>query len=401
MSKKKKGYKKPNAFIYFVAIRIARLYAKIKLGLKIEKNEIKKQKGPYVIIANHESVIDFVNLVSCTNKRMAVVISNSFYQSMKINPLLKIMGVIPKQQFQTTVSDLKKMKSAVEANMPLVLYPAGLMTENGICTPIPQATGKLLKWLDVDVYLGFTKGSYLTKPKWGKGFRKGKITMNVTKLLSKQQLNDLSSDELEKLIEEKLYFNAYQNQEEDMIKHKNGNHIEGLENVLHMCPKCNKEFSMKNVSIDTMKCENCGNEVYMDEYSFLQPKTNNDVCFKYVNEWYDYIYNKLFETIKNNQTFTLEDNMVIKMINYKKHKFEEVGKGVLKLTKEGFLIKGIINNVEEEIFIPIKNIPIFPFNPGVHLELQKENVIYRCCLEKNQEIMKWIMALKIFYILNN
>jgi hypothetical protein len=89
------------------------------------------------------------------------------------------------------------------------------------------------------------------------------------------------------------------------------------------------------------------------------------------------------------------------MINYKKHKFEEVGKGVLKLTKEGFLIKGIINNVEEEIFIPIKTIPIFPFNPGVHLELQKENVIYRCCLEKNQEIMKWIMALKIFYILNN
>ena len=44
---------------YFV-----KLIAKFKFNLKIEKNEIKKLKGSYVVIANHESSIDFINMVS-------------------------------------------------------------------------------------------------------------------------------------------------------------------------------------------------------------------------------------------------------------------------------------------------------------------------------------------------
>ena len=80
------------------------------------------------------------------------------------------------------------------------------------------------------------------------------------------------------LVNKELYFNEYELQEQQMIKYKNGNDIRGLENVLYWCPKCNSEFTMKNYSYDTMKCTNCGNEVYLDEYSFLNPKTKDDVC---------------------------------------------------------------------------------------------------------------------------
>jgi hypothetical protein len=51
---------------------------------------------------------------------------------------------------------MKKMKAVVEAGQPLAIYPAGLMCEDGLSTPIPKATYKFLKWMNVDVYMART-----------------------------------------------------------------------------------------------------------------------------------------------------------------------------------------------------------------------------------------------------
>ncbi len=401
MKKEKNNFKKPNVIIYSIFYIISKLVSKLMFRLKIEKNEIKKIKGPYVVIANHQSFIDFINLACCTRKRISFVVSNSMYQSMKINPLMKLCGVIPKQQFQTNVSDMKKMRSAIQAGRPLAIYPAGLMTENGLSTPIPEATGKFLQWLGVDVYLAYTKGSYFTNPKWGKGFRKGKITLNVTKLIAKEELKNYTSDELQLIVHQSLDYNAYQQQENDMIPYKKGNSIKGLENVLYWCPKCNKEFTNKNISYDTMKCSYCGNEVYLDKFGFINPKTENDIYYKHVSDWYNKIYNNLYEEVKENNEYYLQSNMTLKMLDYKKHQFYEVGTGNVILNKEKFIINVPINNEYRVIEVPIKTIPILPFKPGVHFEIQDGNVIYRCCLDNPQEVTKWIVLLKIFYELNN
>ena len=69
MKKGKNKFKTPNIFIYGIFRLLCRIIAKFKFNLKIEKNEIKKLKGPYVVIANHESVIDFINMNSEENKK--------------------------------------------------------------------------------------------------------------------------------------------------------------------------------------------------------------------------------------------------------------------------------------------------------------------------------------------
>lgn len=400
MKKAKTRYKKPNFFIYGIFYFVSKIISKTKFNLQIKRNEIKNKKGPYVIIANHESQIDFINLAASTSKRLTFVISNSFYNSLKVNPFLKACRVIPKQQFQTNTSDMKKMKEVINNNGRLVIYPAGLMTENGVSTPMPSSTAKFLKWLNADIYVSYSDGAYFTVPKWGKGFRKGKITLDTYKLISKEQLEQCSIEKLSAMINESLYFNAYENQEKNMVYYKDGNNIKGLENVLYWCPKCNKEFSYENISIDTIKCTNCGNEVYLDNYGFLNKKTDDDICYKYVSDWTKESYDILYNEISNNSNYTLETTCTFKMLNYKKHQFEEVCKGKLKLDKEKFTISGDfdgVNNIE----VLIKTIPMLPFKPGIHLEIQDGNVIYRCCFDNGKEVIKWIDALKIFYRLNN
>lgn len=400
MKKTKNRFQKPNIIIYGILLAVCKLIAKFKFNLKIEKNEIKKLKGSYVVIANHESSIDFINMVCATNRRLSFVISNSFYQSLKIHWLIKQAGVIAKQQFQTSPTDLKKMKEAINNKRHLVIYPAGLMTANGIATPVPEATGKFLKWLNTDVYVAKTTGSYFTNPKWGKGFRKGKITLNITKLFSKEDLENKESEDIQRIVYDSLYYDAYKYQEKDLISYKNGNNIKGLENVLYWCPKCNHYFTNKNIDDSTMRCEHCGNEVNSDNYGFLHPKTNNDICFKHPSDWYRELYKKLYFDIQNDENYTLYSPMTLKMLDYKKHQFIEVSKGSVKLDKDKFVINYQLNDSNIQKEIPIKTIPILPSKPGVHFEIQDGHEIYRCCLDNGSEVTKWMDVLNIFYEIN-
>ena len=168
--KKENSSVKINSFIYSIFKFCSKIISKIKLNLKVVKNELKGNKKGFVVIANHESMIDFFALAANLPKS-SFVVSSSFYNTLPIKGLMKLAGVISKQQFQTLPSDLIKMKEVVNADIPLIIYPAGLMCEDGIATPIPESTGKFLKWLKKDVYVAKIKGTYLTKPKWSKKWR--------------------------------------------------------------------------------------------------------------------------------------------------------------------------------------------------------------------------------------
>lgn len=396
---KKTKFRKPNFFVYGVFRLASKFLSKFMFKVKVTKNEVRGKKGSYVIIANHEASIDFIALAAAVKRRINFVISNSFYQSLNIQPLIKACGVIPKQQFQTRTSDLKSMKRVVENGGVLGIYPAGLMSENGVSTAIPKASGKLLKWLDSDVYVAHISGTYLTSPKWSDTRRKGKVKLSITKLLSAEEIKNMDVENITNLVEEKLRYNAYETQEKERVIYKHGDNIEGLENVLYKCPKCGSEFSIKSKSKNILECNTCGNEAKSDKYGFLEKVKESDVIYKYPNEWYDYIQEHVLEEVKNNPYYFIQSHAKIKMIDYKKHKFVFVGDANIKLDKEKFTISGNING--EEVFkeVSIATFPMLPFKPGVHFEIQDGMDIYRIILDKSEEVMKWVMSLKALFTL--
>ena len=117
------NYTRPDPLLYRTAQLVAFVFATGVFKRKMLRNEIKDAEGPYVVIANHEAAYDFANLIGATRRRMTFVISNSFYNSLPITGVLKKLGVIPKQQFQTTISDMRRIKSVIENGESLVIYP--------------------------------------------------------------------------------------------------------------------------------------------------------------------------------------------------------------------------------------------------------------------------------------
>lgn len=386
-------YQKPNGICYGLAQTVSWFVATFIFRRKFLRNEIKGKKGPFVVIANHQAAYDFVNLIGATARPMSFVISKSFFSSLPIQGFLKKMGVIPKQQFQTTVGDLKGMKRVIEHGQPLVIYPAGLMCEDGLSTPIPKATYKFIKWMDADVYVARTQGTYFVMPKWGKGFRPGKTTMDIYKLFDKEELKSLSLEQVQSKADGALLYDAYREQERLRVPYKHNRDIRGLENVLYVCPCCGKEFTIRCEGEDTLRCEACGFTAVSDDLGFLKTAPE---AYRYVSDWSRYIYRCHQERMQSGKETVLSAKTRIYMVDEQKHKFREMGSGTLTLKDGVFCLDGVIHGETAALTIPA-NTPTLPFSPGKYLELQDGGTIYRCVLEKGHLVMKFINMLKITF----
>lgn len=390
-------YQKPSLLYYRLAQAASCVVAGCIFKRKLLRNEIRNRKGPFVVIANHQAAYDFVNLISACKRPMSFVISNSFYQSLPVKGILDKMAVIPKQQFQTAVGDLKKIRAVIQAGEPVVIYPAGLMCEDGLSTPIPAATYKLFQWLGVDVYMAKTCGTYFAMPKWASGFRPGRTTLDVYKLFDKEELAELDLDAIRQRTEEALLFDAYREQEQLLVKYKNGRNLQGLQNVLYACPHCGAEFSINLREGSTLHCQSCGYSQTSDKYGFLHKNGEIGREIRYVSDWSRQIYHALKEKLARGEDTVLSAKTSIHMVDPKKKKYVPVGEGSVTLNKERFLIEGTLHGEEVSLCIPIAGFPTLPFSPGRYLEIQDGQTIYRCVLQDGRLAMKFINMVKVFY----
>ena len=111
---------RPNLFLYRLTQCISWFVAVFVFRRRFLRNEIKGKSGPFVVIANHQAALDFTNLIGATNTPMAFVVSRSIYETLPVKRIMRRIGVIPKQQFQTNIRDLKQMRAVIDDGRVLV-----------------------------------------------------------------------------------------------------------------------------------------------------------------------------------------------------------------------------------------------------------------------------------------
>ena len=178
------------------------------------------------------------------------------------------------------------------------------------------------------------------------------------------------------------------------VKFKNGDNLKGLEYVLFRCPHCLKEKTVVNKNDNLLVCEECGYSVKGNEYGLLESFNDSKVYFTSPSEWYCTMYNYYKNEILTNGEIILNNEVEILMINYKKKKYEVVGKGIVTLNKDIIILKGDINKE-----FNISNYPYLPFIPGRHLDLQDGQDIYRLDFKEKYDITKFVMLVKIYHSL--
>lgn len=396
-----KYYKKPNGFFYFLGKLLAFLPYKILFRPKIIRNELKKEKKGCVLICNHECSLDFLYPFYATHRKCTFVLSKSFKESLFLSRFFDKLGVISKQQFQTSLLDMNKMKAVVDGGNPLVIFPAGLMCENGVSTPIPESTYRFLQFLNTNVYVGRIRGSYFVNSKWTKSLKRGRTYFETYKLFDKKDIVTTPIDQIKEKVDNALLFDAYYEQSLDLSKHHKGNDINGIEKVLYQCPHCHEEGTITVENDSTLVCKKCGFKATANKYGLLE---SDDPDFKYKNPamWDNDIYQELKKYILKNKKFSVSSKADLCIIDTRRHRFIQVGSGELYLDKEIYKYTGTCYSNNIEISNSSKHFYILPNSPVKNsLEFQDGDNIYRFILkDEGQYVTKWIHLLKIFYLLN-
>ena len=215
--------------------------------------------------------------------------------------------------------------------------------------------------------------------------------MEIYKVISKEQVNKLSLEQLYDIMAMHLRYNDYNFVSTNQIKYKNGDNVEGLEYILHQCPDCSNEFSMRS-NKNTLYCSNCNYTAKANKYGLLS-LVKGTTHYKKPSDWYLDMQSILSNKIKQTPDYSFSANGKILMIGNKR-KFVEVGYGNVTINKKNIILDGTINNKAINKILNTASYPLLPFKPGQYIELQKDLDIYRIHFDNPFDCSKFNMILK-------
>lgn len=385
--------KKPSFFFYYLAALILIPFLRIKYNYKIKKTKIIKE--PFVVIANHQAVLDPLFLAaSFFPKRLNFVGGYELLLKRKTRFFMRVFRIIPKFQYQIELNAIKQMLLVIRNGGNLALFPTGRLSNSGEGFEATPALVKLLKKLNVNVYFCKISGAYFSMPKWAKHKRKGKVTLEQSLLFSKEDLKSIDEKSLLEQINKNLYFNVYEEQTKEMIAYQGKKLAENLEGILYLCPKCKKEFFLETKD-NLISCSFCNFNTTIDEFGYFLPNP----YFKNPLEWFKYQEQEMKKNIIDNLSFYLFENVCVKSPVQKK--MEYVGKGTIYLENNNFIYKGVLFEKNTTFEVNLKDVPSLPFRAGVNIEIPYQDKIFVFELENGVAAAKWSIAVEQIHVILN
>ncbi len=323
----KKPPKKPNPLLMPI-IWAASFVCTRRFSLKIDKSGVKGLKPPYLVLATHQGFADYYIAPLALFPYRAGYVSDMEGFAAFGDSLYRGIGCIGKRRFVPDPSVIVNIRHILRQGRPAVLYPESRHCNAGVTSLIPDNMGKLCKLLGVPVVTLAAKGCYLANPFWDEEHtRPAKITAKLECICTAEQLADISADELQQRIEEKLAYNEYEYQQAAGIRITYKERCRGLHKALYRCHTCKTEFSMRSEG-SRIFCESCGASREMDEYGSLGDIT--------VPEWYEEQREAVINEIQSGRYHAVFDVNAEALPNEKG--FIPMGAGQLTHSAEGFVL---------------------------------------------------------------
>ncbi|NLD80396.1 MAG: 1-acyl-sn-glycerol-3-phosphate acyltransferase [Smithella sp.] len=386
--------KKPLPLLYYPVGFFVTIYFKHAFKHKVDKKALRGIKPPYLVVANHSCWLDYmISASSMYPVRMNYVGAYNFFRDKVLRRVFTWMGVISKNQFTNDLSSIKKMKYVIQRGGVVAIYPHGYLSNDG--RPGGFAVfgiAKLVRFLNVPVVAIHTNGGYLTRPRWTKRARYGKLETTVRPILTVDQIRELSEEQIYHVVTGALDFDDHAWQRERMVPFRGKNLAEGVEYVLYKCPKCFGEFTLRSEG-DRLYCSECDNSVRMNKYLLLEPEHQDTVHFSGIDKWFDFQRDHLQKEIES-PDFQLSASTKLLCAEPNKYGYQHLGNGVVILTRESITYIGSAGDEDTTLSFPMKNILMIPYAAGEYIEVAKESDVSRFVFDDLRQQIKWVMAVR-------
>lgn len=387
---------KPSAFWYIV-YRIVLFFAGIRKNIKFtynfDKNKMKHKQ--VLLLCDHSSIDSYMYLTQgykYCNPNIMVGYQNVFSKNL-FNIFLKL-GVIPKKLYSNDSTAVRYALNLVKQGRSIAVLPEGIQSSAGYTMPIYPGTASFIKLVGLDCILCKTHGAYLSRPRFDKNYRYGKIEVSYDILFTKEELKDLSKEEIYSRLLEKFKYNDFVWNEGKRYKYKGKYpNAHNIERLLYHCPKCNCDFTLSSIN-DKLVCK-CGFEAYINEYYDISSPWK-DFPYKRIDNWFN-DERKIVHTEIEKDDFHFDYDCKYYTISYDKlsdDSIKELGSGHICIDKNNITYTGTENGCKIVKTFDINKIVSAPFVTGLANEIYYGNDYYRFVPTCKESI-----SLKVMFII--
>ena len=300
-----------------------------KIGMeKLGKDE------PSFILMNHSSFIDLEIAATVLYPKPFNIVAtmDAFFGK---DWLMRQIGCIPTKKFCTVTTLFRDILHAVKKlKSNVIMFPEAGYTFDGTTTTLSDTLGKCVKMLGIPLVMIKTYGAFSRDPLYNNlQRRKVKVSATVEYLLSKEQIAEMSPEDIQAVIDEQFSFDSFKWQKENNIKITESFRADGLERILYKCPTCGKENCMEGKGIH-VTCKACGAKHELSEYGELVAVGDTKATFTHVPDWYKWEREEVRKELEAD-TYNLDTPVDI-WISVDTKGVYGVGSGRLTHTKEGF-----------------------------------------------------------------
>ena len=384
-----------NGFLMTVLYYGARFYLFL-CGVRIKTvNKIGKPEAPSIVLCNHGSFIDFIYAAVLLRKyKPHFIVARLYFYNTVLGWLLGKVGAFPKSMFAMDMENAKNCLTVLRNHEILAMMPEARLSTTGRFEDIQGSTHSFIKKSGVPVYTVKIGGGYLADPKWGKGFRRGAVVeVELDILYTAEQVRTLSPELLKQGIEERLSYDEFRwLQQRPKLHYHSGRMAEGLENILSVCPACNRKHTITTKK-NKVFCECCGYLTSLnDRYGFTE-----DFRFATLAQWYDWQLTLLEQEITDNADYALSSKVELRLPGNGNGLTRHGGYGVCTLSREGLIYSGTKDGETVDIYFSTKRIYRLLFGAGENFEIYDGTQILYFVPEEKRSAVDWYMASMILH----
>lgn len=359
-------------------------------ALKYHDNgEIKIKDKPYLIFANHSDMIDPAYIIKTTKRYVRFVMSDHVMRSGLVGKIYNLLDA-PIVFVREKGTDLlfKTIVDNIRAGVNVALYPEGSLTNIGETQFISKRNATLVKECDCTFVTFRGKGGYFKNPRWAKNKRKGPIFGEVVNIYTKEQIRQMSEDEIYQHICEDLYVNSYDEQRKNPCEYLCEDPAESAEIILYGCPKCKSIGKLKTKG-DKIFCD-CSFEATVDNFGFWH---SEDLPFDNIIEW-DKFQKKLLKDLATEKAGTTD-----LIFEDTKQLISEVHISESKILGENgkiqlFADRVVVTTENEEYTIPVNEVQAIKTSAKMNLLLVTKNHYFEIKSPYPRSATKYIVAIR-------
>ena len=282
--KKQKWILKRHKVVIELARLVMRPYCRLVYGLKFPKAK-DLIREPSLVLLNHVTPMDqfFVGLYF--RDPLYYMATEDIFSNGWLSSLIKwAVNPIPIKKQTTDIKAVMNCIRVVREGGSICIAPEGNRTYDGRLVYVNPAIAGMARKLGLPIRLFRIDGGYGMEPRWADKPRKGKLTMEITRVITPEEAKAMTEEELLKAIIDGLSVDENRVDRQFRGKHR----AEFVERMVYVCPECG--LSTFESHGNTFCCKTCGKETEILPTKELKG-VNWECPFRFLGHWYDYQQN--------------------------------------------------------------------------------------------------------------